>query len=157
MNTGKAGMSNHTAALGRARDSVRNAQQILESLGDRYWLDEPPEPLYLQLAEEKLSTAFARAVIEATGISAIMDELKDMLRELFRTKNDLTFPVSATGSAGMETCFVNLLEPGDEAMVCVNGVFGNRMSDIVERCSAKLTRVEAPWGEPIDPAAVKTP
>ncbi len=85
----------------------------------------------------------------------IMDELKDMLRELFRTKNDLTFPVSATGSAGMETCFVNLLEPGDEALVCVNGVFGNRMSDIVERCGAKLTRVDAPWGKPVDPGAVK--
>ena len=85
----------------------------------------------------------------------IMDELKNMLRELFRTKNDLTFPVSATGSAGMETCFVNLLEPGDEAIVCVNGVFGNRMSDIVERCGAKLTRVDAPWGQPVDPGAVK--
>ena len=53
----------------------------------------------------------------------IMDELKAMLRNLFRTNNELTFPVSATGSAGMETCFVNLLEPGDEALVCVNGVF----------------------------------
>ena len=84
----------------------------------------------------------------------IMDELKDMLREVFRTRNDLTFPVSATGSAGMEACFVNLLEPGDEALVCVNGVFGNRMSDIVERCGAKLTRVDAPWGEPVDPSAV---
>ncbi len=85
----------------------------------------------------------------------IMDEVKQMLRELFRTGNELTFAVSATGSAGMETCLVNLLEPGDEAVVCVNGVFGNRMSDIVERCGAKLRRVEAPWGEPIDPAAVK--
>ena len=86
----------------------------------------------------------------------IMDELKDMLRQLFKTQNDLTFAVSATGSAGMETCFVNLLEPGDEALVCVNGVFGNRMSDIVERCGAKLTRVDAPWGQPVDPAAVKS-
>ena len=55
----------------------------------------------------------------------IMDGVKDMLRRLFQTKNDLTFAVSATGSAGMETCFVNLLEPGDKALVCVNGVFGN--------------------------------
>jgi len=86
---------------------------------------------------------------------AIMDELKDMLRNLFRTKNELTLAVSGTGSAGMETCFVNLLEAGDEALVCVNGVFGNRMSDIVERCGAKLIRLEAPWGQPIDPAAVK--
>ncbi len=86
---------------------------------------------------------------------AVMDELKDMLQNLFRTKNELTLAVSGTGSAGMETCFVNLLEAGDEALVCVNGVFGNRMSDIVERCGAKLIRLEAPWGQPIDPTAVK--
>ena len=85
----------------------------------------------------------------------IMDELKEMLRQLFQTKNDLTFAVSATGSAGMETCFVNLLEPGDEALVCVNGVFGNRMCDNVERCGAKLIRIDAPWGKPIAPAQVK--
>jgi len=85
----------------------------------------------------------------------IMDGVMDMLRRLFRTKNQLTFAVSATGSAGMETCFVNLLEPGDEALVCVNGVFGNRMCDIVERCGAKVIRVDAPWGEPIDPVNVK--
>ena len=85
----------------------------------------------------------------------IMDSLKEMLQQLFRTSNDLTFPVSATGSAGMETCFVNLLEPGDEALVCVNGVFGNRMSDIVERCGAKLIRVDAPWGSPIDPDQIE--
>jgi alanine-glyoxylate transaminase/serine-glyoxylate transaminase/serine-pyruvate transaminase len=85
----------------------------------------------------------------------IMDGVKEMLRQLFRTKNELTFPISATGSAGMETCFVNLLERGDEALVCVNGVFGERMCDNVERCGAKLIRVEAKWGEPIEPAAVK--
>ena len=85
---------------------------------------------------------------------AIMEDVKSMLRSLFQTKNELTFAVSATGSAGMETCFVNLLEPGDEALVCVHGVFGNRMSDIVERCGAKLIRVDAPWGEPIDPNKV---
>ncbi len=85
----------------------------------------------------------------------IMDGVKQMLRDLFKTKNDLTFAVSATGSAGMETCFVNLLEPGDEALICVNGVFGNRMCDNVERCGAKLVRVDAPWGKPVDPADVK--
>ena len=85
----------------------------------------------------------------------IMDGIKNMLRQLFQTKNDLTFAVSATGSAGMETCFVNLLEPGDEALVCVNGVFGNRMCDNVERCGGKLVRIDAPWGKPIDPAQVK--
>ncbi len=80
----------------------------------------------------------------------IMDALKDMLRRLFQTKNELTFAVSATGSAGMETCLVNLLEAGDTAVVCINGVFGNRMADIVERCGAKLVRVEAPWGSTIE-------
>ena len=85
----------------------------------------------------------------------IMDGVKDMLRGLFRTKNDLTFVVSATGSAGMETCFVNLLEPGDEALVCVNGVFGTRMSDIVNRIGGKLIRVDCEWGRTIDPEAVK--
>ncbi|MHC4571833.1 MAG: pyridoxal-phosphate-dependent aminotransferase family protein [Planctomycetota bacterium] len=85
----------------------------------------------------------------------IMDGVKGMLRRLFRTKNELTFPISATGSAGMETCFVNLLEQGDEALVCVNGVFGKRMCDNVERCGGKLVRVEAAWGEPIGPEKVK--
>lgn len=85
----------------------------------------------------------------------IMDEVKEMTRQIFQTKNDVTSVMSATGSAGMETCFVNLLERGDEAIVCVGGVFGNRMCDIVERCGAKLTRVDAKWGEPIDPQQVK--
>ncbi len=85
----------------------------------------------------------------------VMDEIKEMVQTTFQTNNKLTFVVSAPGSAGMETCFVNLLEPGDEALVCVNGVFGNRMSDIVERCGAKLIRIDAPWGETIDPEKVK--
>lgn len=85
----------------------------------------------------------------------IMDEIKEMLQECFRTKNSLTFSVSATGSAGMETCLVNLLEPGDEAVVCVNGVFGTRMCDIVERCGAKLIRVDAAWGTAFDPEQIR--
>lgn len=85
----------------------------------------------------------------------IMDEVMEMLRDLFQTKNQLTIPISATGSAGMEATFVNLLEPGDEAVVCVNGVFGNRMCDIVERCGAKLHRIDAEWGQAIDPSQVQ--
>ncbi|MEO0334721.1 MAG: alanine--glyoxylate aminotransferase family protein, partial [Bacteroidota bacterium] len=85
----------------------------------------------------------------------VMDEIKSMTQATFQTQNNLTFTVSAPGSAGMETCLVNLLEPGDEALICVHGVFGNRMSDIVERCGAKLIRVDAPWGQPIDPQQVK--
>jgi len=84
----------------------------------------------------------------------IMDETRRLLQFVFQTRNDLTIPVSGTGSAGMEACLVNLLEPGDEAVVCVNGVFGTRMADIVERCGATLVRVEAPWGRVIDPTDV---
>lgn len=85
----------------------------------------------------------------------IMDEIKEMLQLTFQTQNKLTFTVSAPGSAGMETCLVNLLEPEDEALVCINGVFGNRMADIVGRCGARLTQVHAPWGEPINPSLLK--
>ena len=79
----------------------------------------------------------------------IMDETCEMLRQIFRTKNKLTFPVSGTGMAGMECIATNLLEPGDEAIVCVNGVFGARMKDVMERCGAKIHAIEAPWGDVI--------
>ena len=85
----------------------------------------------------------------------VMDEIKSMTKATFQTNNELTFIVSAPGSAGMETCLVNLLEPGDEALICIHGVFGTRMADIVERCGATLHKVEAPWGQPIQPGQVK--
>lgn len=85
----------------------------------------------------------------------IMDEIKGMVKATFQTQNELSFVVSAPGSAGMETCLVNLLEPGDEALICIHGVFGNRMADIVERCGAKAIKIESPWGKPIDPADVE--
>ncbi len=84
----------------------------------------------------------------------IMDETKRLLQFVFQTRNELTIPISGTGSAGMEACLVNLLEPGDEAVVCINGVFGTRMADIVERCGATLVKVEAPWGRVVEPADV---
>ena len=77
---------------------------------------------------------------------AMMDDVKAMLRTVFATGNALTLPISGTGSAGMEACLVNLLEPGDEIVVGVNGVFGTRMTDVAERCGAVVRRVEAPWG-----------
>ena len=86
---------------------------------------------------------------------SVMDETQRLLRFLFQTENRLTIPVSGTGSAGMETCFVNLVEPGDEVVVCVNGVFGTRMSDIVNRLGGKLIRVDSEWGETIDPETVR--
>ncbi len=86
---------------------------------------------------------------------AVMDDIKYMVQRTFRTSNHLSFVVSAPGSAGMETCLVNLLEPGDEAVICINGVFGGRMADIAERCGAKVIKVQAPWGEPINPYDLK--
>jgi alanine-glyoxylate transaminase/serine-glyoxylate transaminase/serine-pyruvate transaminase len=77
----------------------------------------------------------------------IMDEIQGMLRQLFGTKNPLTFSVSGTGTAGMETVLTNLLEPGDRALVCVHGYFGDRMAQIAERAGASVIRLERPWGE----------
>lgn len=85
----------------------------------------------------------------------VMDEIQQLLRTVFETGNRLTIPISATGSAGMEAAFVNLVEPGDSVVVCVNGVFGERMSDIVTRCGGKLTRVEAEWGRGLDMEEVR--
>src|SRR4026209_1905443 len=84
----------------------------------------------------------------------MMDEIKDMLRQVFLTRNEMTFPVSGTGSAGMEFCLVNLIVPGDEVVIGVNGVFGARMVDVAERCGAKVTKVESPWGRIVEPAQV---
>ncbi len=84
----------------------------------------------------------------------IMGETQEMLRWLFQTENELTFPVSGTGSAGMEACLVNLVEEEDSVLVGINGIFGTRMADIVERCGGKVIRVEAPWGEIIRPEQI---
>jgi len=81
----------------------------------------------------------------------LMDEMKALLQYAFQTKNELTIPVSAPGSAGMETCFVNLVEPGDTVIVCQNGVFGGRMKENVERIGATAIMVEDEWGMPVDP------
>jgi alanine-glyoxylate transaminase/serine-glyoxylate transaminase/serine-pyruvate transaminase len=80
----------------------------------------------------------------------IMQETQELLRAAYRTKNPLTLPVSATGMAGMETCFVNLVEPGDKAVVCAKGFFGQRMIDIAGRAGAQLTVLEQPWGDVFD-------
>lgn len=85
---------------------------------------------------------------------AILDETCEFLRQVFRTKNALTFPVSGTGMAGMECAATNLIEPGDEVIVCVNGVFGTRMKDVMERCGATVHSVEVPWGEVFTPEQI---
>ena len=85
----------------------------------------------------------------------VLDDIRDMLQSVFQTRNELTLAVSGTGSAGMETGVVNLIEPGDRMLVCVGGVFGARMSDIVERLRGKLVRVDQEWGRAVDPEAVR--
>ncbi len=84
----------------------------------------------------------------------VMDELQSLLRQVFETANPLTFAVSGTGSAGMEAALVNLIEPADDVLVCVNGVFGGRMCDVVDRIGANLYRIDRPWGEVFDPQEI---
>jgi alanine-glyoxylate transaminase/serine-glyoxylate transaminase/serine-pyruvate transaminase len=85
----------------------------------------------------------------------MMDEVKQMLQYAFQTKNQLTIPVSAPGSAGMETTFQNILEHGDKVIICQNGVFGGRMKEVAERCGAIPVMVEDDWGKPVDPQKVE--
>jgi alanine-glyoxylate transaminase/serine-glyoxylate transaminase/serine-pyruvate transaminase len=85
----------------------------------------------------------------------MMDEIKSMLQYAFQTKNSLTMAVSAPGSAGMETCFVNLIEPGDKVVVCINGVFGNRMKENVERYGGECIVINDTWGEVVNPQKVE--
>jgi alanine-glyoxylate transaminase/serine-glyoxylate transaminase/serine-pyruvate transaminase len=82
---------------------------------------------------------------------ALMDDTMARLRTVFETANELTFPVSGTGSAGMEACFVNLVEPGDTVIVGANGVFGDRMCEVARRSGAEVVRIEEEWGLPLDP------
>ena len=86
---------------------------------------------------------------------SMMEEMKELLRYAFQTENALTMPVSAPGSAGMEMCFVNLVEPGDKVIVCQNGVFGGRMKENVQRCGGTAVMVEDTWGVAVDPAKVE--
>ena len=81
----------------------------------------------------------------------LMDEVKTLLQYVMQTENALTMPISAPGSAGMEACFVNLVQPGDKVIVCQNGVFGGRMKENVERCGATPIMVQDAWGSAVDP------
>jgi alanine-glyoxylate transaminase/serine-glyoxylate transaminase/serine-pyruvate transaminase len=121
----------------------------------------PPQRLLLgpgpSQVPERVLAALARPTIGHLDprFIGMMDELKELLRRAFRTQNALTIPVSAPGSAGMETCFVNLIEPGDTVIVCRNGVFGGRMRENVIRCGARAVMVEDDFGRPVDPAKVE--
>jgi alanine-glyoxylate transaminase / serine-glyoxylate transaminase / serine-pyruvate transaminase len=86
---------------------------------------------------------------------ALMDQTQALLRQVFRTENRLTLAISGTGSAGMEAVIVNLVEPGDKVLVCVNGVFGARMADVATRAGADVSTIERPFGEVFDPEEVR--
>ncbi len=85
----------------------------------------------------------------------LLEDTQYPLREVFRTANDLTIPISGTGSLGMEAAIYNVVEEGDTVVVCLNGFFGLRMADMARRCGARVVTVEAPWGEAIDPQRVE--
>src|SRR3954467_10616913 len=85
----------------------------------------------------------------------IMDELQSMLQQVFQTKNRLTMAIRGTGSAGQEGTVLNLVEPGERVLVCVNGVFGGRLADMAERAGGEVTKIERPWGEVFSVAGVK--
>ena len=85
----------------------------------------------------------------------ILNEIRTLLQHTFQTRNQMTLAMSGTGSAGMETCVVNLIEPGDPMLVCVNCVFGKRMADVAERCGAAVTTVETEWGRAFQPEAIE--
>ena len=101
----------------------------------------------------RVLTAMARPTIGHLdpAFIAMMEEIKALLQYAFQTSNALTIPISAPASAGMEACFVNLIEPGEKVIVCVNGVFGERMKENIERARGVPVMVEDTWGTPVDP------
>jgi alanine-glyoxylate transaminase/serine-glyoxylate transaminase/serine-pyruvate transaminase len=102
---------------------------------------------------QRILDAMARPTIGHLdpAFQEMMEQLKTLLRYAFQTENALTFPVSGPGSVGMETCFVNLVEPGDKVIVCRNGVFGGRMVENVQRCGGIAVVVDDAWGTAVDP------
>ena len=106
---------------------------------------------------QRILDAMARPTIGHLdpAFTDMMEETKTLLRYAFQTGNKLTFPVSGPGSVGMETCFVNLVEPGDKVVVCINGVFGGRMLENVKRCGGVPVVVQDDWGRAVDPDKVE--
>ncbi|MCA9613487.1 MAG: alanine--glyoxylate aminotransferase family protein [Sandaracinus sp.] len=116
----------------------------------------PPARVLLGPGPSDVAPSVSRALAAPTVghldpyFLGVMDEVRAMLREVFGTKNVLTMPMSGTGSAGMETLFVNLVEPGDRVLVGIHGVFGGRMAEVARRCGAEVVTVNVPWGQPLD-------
>jgi len=122
----------------------------------------PPRRILLGPGPSEIAPSVLLALAKPTlghldpAFLALMDEVRTMLRALFRTANELTLPISGTGSAGMEACLVNLLEPGDRALVGVNGVFGGRLAEIARRARAEVVEVPGEWGRALDADAFRT-
>jgi alanine-glyoxylate transaminase/serine-glyoxylate transaminase/serine-pyruvate transaminase len=120
----------------------------------------PPERLLLGAGpsnvDPRVSKALVAPIVEHLDpyFMEVMDETVELLRYAFKTKNHITMPISGTGSAGMESAICNLVEKGDSAVVCVNGFFGGRMKEMVQRCGGTPITVEADWGKPISREAV---
>ena len=127
-----------------------------------YELFQPPKRILLgpgpSPVDDRILSAMAAPVLGHLDplFLQCMDDVQSLLRYVFETENRVTIPISATGSAGMEAALVNVIEPGDEVVVCIHGVFGERMRDIVERSGAKAIVVEAKWGEAIDPGKIES-
>ena len=121
----------------------------------------PPERLLLGPGPSNVDPRVLRAMAAPVvghldpAFLKIMDETKALLQQLFETENYLTLPVSGTGSAGMEAAMYNAVEPGDKVLVCVNGFFGERMCDMVQRCGGELIRLDAEWGQAFAPEQVE--
>ena len=120
-------------------------------LSDRVLMGPGPSNPY-----PEVTAAFTRPLLGHLDpeFIALLDETGDRLRQVFRTENPLTFPLSGTGSAGMEAAFVNVVRPGDVVVVGVNGVFGELMCDVAGRAGAEVVRVDAEWGRALDPQAL---
>ncbi|MFT7670024.1 MAG: alanine-glyoxylate transaminase/serine-glyoxylate transaminase/serine-pyruvate transaminase [Planctomycetota bacterium] len=116
----------------------------------------PPERVLLGPGPSGVAPSVLRALSQPTighldpSFLEVMDQIRVMLRAVFQTENELTLPMSGTGSAGMETCMVNTIEPGDSVLVAVNGVFGTRMAEVARRCGAQVTEVAGEWGRAFD-------
>ena len=85
----------------------------------------------------------------------VMDDVCEMLRQVFHTKNVMTVPISSTGTGAMETACANIIEPGDTVLICRNGYFGIRLGDIAERCGATVHLIDTPWGKSVDPEMLR--
>jgi len=121
----------------------------------------PPERILLAPGPTNLPPSVVQTLIAPlTGhkdpfFLQVMDEIAQLMRYVYQTQNRTSMSLPGTGGAGMEAAMSNLLQPGDTAVVCINGLFGLRMADIADRCGADVIKVTAPWGKPVDPDDVR--